>query len=119
MKKLFLAALALTGTFGLAQANNFTINNNTGCTIYMGLNSLGLQFVAPGPHSVVVPGDITNAKFEYLTSTGYSGSFAVGYGFAFASTLGYPAPACPTAMGYITAIWQQATPTGDVVLTFM
>lgn len=119
MKKLLLAALTLTGTFSLAQANTLTINNNTGCTIYMGLNSVGLQYVPPGSVTVTFQPDITNAKFEYPTSTGYSGSFAVGFGFPYVSTMGAAAPACSTAVGYITAVWQQANPTGNVVLTFL
>lgn len=120
MKKLLLAALALTGTFSLAQANNLKINNTTGCSIYMGFTSLGFPFIPPGVTNIDFPTGITNAKFEYPLSTGgYSGSFAVGFGYPFVSTAGYPAPACPTAAGSISAVWQQATPTGDVVLTFL
>jgi hypothetical protein len=120
MKKLLLAALALTGTFSLAQANTLTVNNTTGCAIYMGLNSVGLTYAMPGSTVVTFSPDITNAKFEYPLTTGlYSGSFAVGFGYPFVSTAGYAAPGCSTATGSIAAIWQQATPTGDVVLTFL
>ncbi len=120
MKKLLLAALTLTGTFGLAQANTFTINNNTGCTMYLGLNSIGLQYVAPGQTVVTLSYDIHEAKFAYPMATGsYSGSYAVGFGYPYTSTAGGVAPACTTTAGSITAVWQQATLTSDATLTFL
>lgn len=124
MKKLILAVVALTGVCGMANANQLQINNNTPCTFDLSIGGIG----SSGP-TVAVPGTsffnstppssgISAVKILFTDVAGNLGGTAVGNSTPFGSTMGMPAPACPTPFGYITAIWQ-TLPSGDVVLTIL
>ena len=127
MKKLILGTLALIGACSMADANTLTINNTTGCTYTLSIGGIGNY---PGPFpTVAVPGSsifnsyppsngISGVKIEFVSVTGANVGIGVGNNAPFGSTMGSPAPACPTPFGYITAVWQVAA-NGDVTLTIL
>jgi hypothetical protein len=127
MKKLILGTLALIGACSMADANTLTINNTTGCTYTLSIGGIGNY---PGPFpTVAVPGTssfnsyppssgISAIKILFTDVTGANGGTSVGNTVPYGSTMGSPAPACPTTFGYITAVWQVAT-NGDVTLTIL
>ncbi|RQO32471.1 hypothetical protein DBR32_02380 [Taibaiella sp. KBW10] len=118
MKKILFAALALAGTFQMAQANTLTINNLTNCTLRCGISYYGDVMVPPGLSTYTsTPGnDISSLKLEFLAVNGSYLQLVSGITPSYSSGAGMPSPVCPTPMGYLTLSWAQASPTANATM---
>ena len=83
MKRLLLAAVALAGTFGIAQANTVTVTNLTGCPYTLNFSSV-VTTIAPGAtiavNSVGGGGDLIACKIIY--NDGLPGNVSIGVGLS-------------------------------------
>lgn len=125
MKKMMLGALALIGVCSMANANQLTINNNTGCTYDLSIGGIGNtsnpMIAVPGTstyNSSAPSTGIFGVKVMYVDVLGGQSQISVGNGSPYANSLSLPTPTCTSAVGYLTAVWQNL-PNGDVVLTLL
>ena len=114
MKKLLLAALALTGTFVAAEANVLNVTNLTPCTYAISLSGGTGTAIPPGTSTFYSFGTvhITAIKIMWGTNTQVN----VGFGSPYHNSLGQPTPTCLAPGGFYTASWAQATATADATL---
>lgn len=118
MKKLLLGALALAGTYGIAEANNMTVHNLTACTYTLSTSTGQLITVAPGTstHTSTSPLHFTATKVVYNFGISPETSIGVGLGSPYSNSMGQPVPPCLIGTTYYTASWSQSSATADATL---
>ncbi len=120
MKRLLLAAVALAGTFGIAQANTVTVNNLTGCPYTLNFSSYAIT-IGPGVTLVTPPaGDPDLFVCKVIYNHGLPGSISIGVGLnpdypSYATSAMYTnnPPCAPN--GY-SAAWTQTSATANAQL---
>lgn len=114
MKKLLLAALALTGTGIAAEANMLTVTNLTPCTYTISLSGGTGTIIPPGTSTFYSFGtvSITAIKIMYVNGSNYT-QVNVGYGMPYHNSIGQPTPPCLPPGGFYTASWAQSSATAD------
>jgi hypothetical protein len=122
MKKIFLAAIALIGTYGISAANVMTVHNLTGCSYTLSTNvGTTLLTVGPGTTTFTSPGGSSYFATKIIYNYGSSPSISIGVGIPpgfppYSNSSSYPyTPPCLTT-SYYTASWAQASSTADATL---
>ncbi|RQO31050.1 hypothetical protein DBR32_10105 [Taibaiella sp. KBW10] len=121
MKKIFLATLALVGTYGMAEAANvLTVNNLTGCTYTLSISGAGYATIGPGVTIInsFPTANIDFVKIMYTFGGGAVTQVNVGITQPYHNSMGQPTPPCITASGstLFTGSWAQASPTANAAL---
>ena len=122
MKKVFLAAVALLGTYGISTANVMTVHNLTGCSYSLSTNVGTVPlFVGPGTTTFTSPGGDPYFATKIVYNYGLPMTVSIGVGippgfppYANSSSSPYTPPCLTTS--YYTASWAQASSTADATL---
>jgi len=112
MKKMLLAALALTGTGVAAEANMLTVNNLTPCTYTISLSGGSGTVIPPGTSTFYSFGTVNITAIKIMWGGGVT-QVNVGYGSPYHNSIGQPTPTCLAPGGFYTASWAQASPSAD------
>ena len=119
MKKVFLAAAILAGTFGMTHANTLTVHNLTACTYTLSTSAGTYLSVPPGMSTFTSTPDLIATKVVY--NMGGPNEVSTGVGippgfppYANSSAYSYTPPCLTTS--YYTCSWAQSSPTADATL---